>query len=672
MAEDMPTDALMLSAEEALGEGEEPTQNYQGAKDLLQFVMSDEYMHRIVHLIDIPSRASLRQWKFDQTVNKTVAEGGDHLISKVYQFLDETDVTFQFYDRDTNRVMTELAFSVFRLLLDSRPGADLSSSDLLTQMLEELDAARLEAYEHQVSEPFVAPSSGTYEGSIVVNATFTADGSEVLYCDDEDTWPEVGSPIFPASGLELPVGEHTLRFVAMKDGLQPSRVVQRNFVVVDPGAGASAQQDFVEIVLVSICAAAGVVVLAVCACTAWRVIVAFRQKRKMELEQLHRDEELVKNACRGLRSLSQPMACISASHFLKLGRLVTSELLRDSGHLMFLDSWSDAILAKRSKTIIFISHQWLDWGRPDPFNKQYDAMASAVRSIVDKLKGKGKGANLSDVWIWVDYMCVAQRNRETQKQAISSLQAYASLCDYFVIIAPTADHCSTGEVCDLDSYLSRGWCRVEVLSKVCSTGFSNIFVAASIGGSLRELCKDSFEEMLGSNVLRAFSGVFSCCSRAHVDGQRCDKEALTQAGLGLLALSLTEDEKAHESDPLTHMEQSTCTTILALADELFPEKFMYRHLNSKGVEVFERRSLFGSSVAILKSMHSAGMLKQYMLFSDSDTVSHESNEELPLDVTSFCGEVDSELPRELESKQGGSRKDDVDLEEEEESVVFSL
>jgi len=632
LAEDMPTDALILSTTEALSEGEEPTQNSEGAKDLLQFIMSDEYMHRIVHLIDIPTRSSLRQWKFDQATNKTVAEGGDHLISKVYQFLDETDVTFQFFDRDTNRVMTSLAFDVFRLLLDSRPGADLSSSDLLRQMLEDLDAARLEAYQQQVSQPYVEPPSGTYEGSIKVNATVVLDGSEVLYSDHEDTWPEAGSPIFPSSGLELPVGEHTLRFIATKDGLKQSTVVSRNFILVDPNGGASLQEDYLEIVIVSICAAVGVVVLAVCTFTVWRIIVAFRQKRRMELEQVQRDEELVKNACCGLRTLSQPMACVPAGLFLTLGRLVTCECLRDAGYLIFLDSWSDAILAKRSKTIIFFSHQWLDWGRPDPSNKQYDAMVSAVTSTVDKLKSAGKGANLSDVWIWVDYMCVAQRNREAQKLAISSLQAYASLSDYFIIIAPTANHCSTGGVCDLASYLSRGWCRVEVLSKVCSTGFSNIFVAAGNDGSLRELCQDSFEEMLGSDVLRAFSGVFSCCSRAHADGRRCDKETLTQAGLGLLALSLTEDEKANDSSPLTPRQQRTCATILALADELFPKEFIYCYVTSKGVEVSERRTLFGSSVAVLKSMHSAGLLKDGALFSVSDHVSYESHEEEPLDA----------------------------------------
>ena len=48
------------------------------------------------------------------------------------------------------------------------------------------------------------------------------------------------------------------------------------------------------------------------------------------------------------------------------------------------------------------------------------------------------------------------------KRAVDSIPAYVEAADLFVVLCPSAQHIDTHEVCDQQTWSSRGWCRVEL------------------------------------------------------------------------------------------------------------------------------------------------------------------------------------------------------------------
>ena len=55
------------------------------------------------------------------------------------------------------------------------------------------------------------------------------------------------------------------------------------------------------------------------------------------------------------------------------------------------------------------------------------------------------------------YLSIPQANKTLQLLAIESLATYASLCSYFLVLAPNAVHVDTLKQCDTRTYSRRGW-----------------------------------------------------------------------------------------------------------------------------------------------------------------------------------------------------------------------
>ena len=55
------------------------------------------------------------------------------------------------------------------------------------------------------------------------------------------------------------------------------------------------------------------------------------------------------------------------------------------------------------------------------------------------------------------YVSIPQANKTLQLLAIESLATYASLCSYFLVLAPNAVHVDTLKQCDTRTYSRRGW-----------------------------------------------------------------------------------------------------------------------------------------------------------------------------------------------------------------------
>eukprot|EP00746_Dinoflagellata_sp_MGD_P089598 gnl/MRDRNA2_/MRDRNA2_35358_c0_seq1.p1 gnl/MRDRNA2_/MRDRNA2_35358_c0~~gnl/MRDRNA2_/MRDRNA2_35358_c0_seq1.p1 ORF type:complete len:316 (-),score=35.94 gnl/MRDRNA2_/MRDRNA2_35358_c0_seq1:369-1316(-) len=215
-------------------------------------------------------------------------------------------------------------------------------------------------------------------------------------------------------------------------------------------------------------------------------------------------------------------------------------------------------------------------------------MQRAVQQIIDHLPMKqAEVLSFDEVYVWVDYCCVAQEHRGMQKLAVSSLPAYASSCDAFIVVAPDAMHRDSGKSCNLQTYNSRGWCRAEMLAKVCSSGLESFFIAQD--GNLEKVTNE-----LDLLDLHVFNGYFSCCQLGHPDGSHCDKESLVPSTLGLYSL-LLHRQKAQDSAEQLRSDH-VIKYIIESKEQFFPRTFEY---NTSG-ETTETRELFGPYVAALE------------------------------------------------------------------------
>lgn len=167
-----------------------------------------------------------------------------------------------------------------------------------------------------------------------------------------------------------------------------------------------------------------------------------------------------------------------------------------------------------------------------------------------------------------------------QMLAVSSLPVYASSADIFVIVAPPAEHQSSRR-CDLQSYNARGWCRAEMLAKICSSGLQNFFVFEESG------LEPVTEQRLPSLSMYVFEGEFSCCQQRHLKTS-CDKEALVEPVLGLYSLVLRQVRagvnKEHMKPILQHIHKNK--------ERFFPSTYRF-HKEGSAVE---ERELFGPLV----------------------------------------------------------------------------
>lgn len=236
-------------------------------------------------------------------------------------------------------------------------------------------------------------------------------------------------------------------------------------------------------------------------------------------------------------------------------RMRPHEELRDAGSLA---EWRAG-----DGHLLFFSHQWTAFDEPDPTGIQFkvirDFLADddAIRMLLCRRHsaivkyGRKRSRTLKDAQLdaqspsgpydpdrgfcWLDIWSIPQASPSDQSLAIQSIAAYVTLASLMMVVAPPCTHANTGDRCDITSWRSRGWCRLEELA-FCFKDFgakdsARIFILDEAGGGPR-----SDTTMLGgprkdpdSSVLR---GEFTCCKRGHrsANGEPlpCDKETLAR------------------------------------------------------------------------------------------------------------------------------------------------
>ena len=306
-----------------------------------------------------------------------------------------------------------------------------------------------------------------------------------------------------------------------------------------------------------------------------------KDREKEDMEQELEYQHFVADAGRLMkksRSMQFPLALIRADDFVKLGKLVSHESLRDRKLLIMLDTPRAAAKLRGQGCIIFFSHQWLSSLYPDPEGHQFSEMSSAIQALIMRVND----LTMHNIFVWVDYSSIPQCSAEQQQLAINSLPAYVSACSAFIIVAPQVLHSDVHRMCSFDSYSERFWCRLEVCCAVL-TALSHHQATKSTDGSFlvtgsfaRTVSLDmvpvSYDEeddhrqrlylagdrklkplvVMGEDglqdhfvdLLHVYGGELDCCARNHktLTGEdvSCDKHRVVQALSGLYGTMMVQ------------------------------------------------------------------------------------------------------------------------------------
>lgn len=272
----------------------------------------------------------------------------------------------------------------------------------------------------------------------------------------------------------------------------------------------------------------------VVALVCWKITRRLVALKEAERAQHRFAEEAVKRFYAGLQHVAHTMVLVSFDNFKEAGRFVQYEEARDRGILMYLDTYQDAVDFCRFNHVFFLSHQWLDATEPDPDNHHYEASVAAITDTMRRASRQNKPVDMKNIYIWVDYMSIPQKNMTLQSLAIDTIAVYAYLPEYFIIIAPCVQH-TGGHWCSPSSYLDRGWCRLEQWARMSGNGTDNMYCYTK--DKLVDVNSGGIGEDLNwlDTAICVFEGKFSRVS---------DQERLTGvvAALYLQTLLNSEDE----------------------------------------------------------------------------------------------------------------------------------
>jgi len=261
---------------------------------------------------------------------------------------------------------------------------------------------------------------------------------------------------------------------------------------------------------------------------AW-VARTFIQKRRLQRQEEERQFQMIEDAVSAMRDLRFPMVVLQMGAFMDMGSFVPHEEIRSNqgSMLAWMDTPDDIDDFAMDNFIIFLSHQWLSWTTPDPDNLQYECARAAIADCALQ-----KEWDREKVHVWLDVCSIPQKNKSQQLSAISSLPIYASSAHAFIVIAPEAVHKDLCQVCSLETYQNRAWCRAELLSHSLANGVDDMFLA----NSHNKIEPVRLGSAMMNEAIYVFEGELSCCRKSHEGLPCCDRERLMVPFLGLYGL----------------------------------------------------------------------------------------------------------------------------------------
>ena len=92
------------------------------------------------------------------------------------------------------------------------------------------------------------------------------------------------------------------------------------------------------------------------------------------------------------------------------------------------------------------------WAHAVPRHRQSGKLVAACEAPC-----KQKGVAPDQLHLCLDYLAIPQKNMSLRLCAIDSLGVFSSICENFIVIAPSTVHKDTKKICDKASYARRGW-----------------------------------------------------------------------------------------------------------------------------------------------------------------------------------------------------------------------
>lgn len=221
------------------------------------------------------------------------------------------------------------------------------------------------------------------------------------------------------------------------------------------------------------------------------------------------------------REFQFPMWVISIRCFLEMaaGPMKCHQQLLSEGKLL---QWTPGMFC------LFVSHQWLGQQHCDPDGKQMETLRGLLRSLIDGSIKVYSGLiqfiayqrvskisvdeckKIENGFLWLDWASIPQLSmrsagewpnmEEHVQQGISSIPAYADASDMMFVLCPPLQHSQTEEVCSLETWAKRGWCRLELAAASFTQHQKPLVVANSPTNSYLVSTSEPFFDAPGLGV----------------------------------------------------------------------------------------------------------------------------------------------------------------------------
>jgi len=215
-----------------------------------------------------------------------------------------------------------------------------------------------------------------------------------------------------------------------------------------------------------------------------------------------------------------PFYACPKEKIVSLRKLLKFEEAESSGLLVDMSSCS----VQESGIVLFVSHRWLQNRHPDKANIKLLGLQALLKKKIFQ----------AVTHIWIDYTCVPQDDKISQRHAIDSLAFYVAKSSKFVYL-----YMSTEDRASEIDYKSRGWCRLEVLSAAvahCSIGYKFCMEKEQLDTvDLSQMCHvedlnpiEGLFSMPGSEINRISLTVRILCARLLASGVHSHYETATR------------------------------------------------------------------------------------------------------------------------------------------------
>ena len=268
-----------------------------------------------------------------------------------------------------------------------------------------------------------------------------------------------------------------------------------------------------------------------------------------------------------------PMWVMPMSAFVELDKLLPHQLLKETGKVVQFDTsmvtvffLSHQCVVRRpqlpertplnvlgARLALHVLHRWTGFCHPDATLEQLRTMqrlflrmmagdvkdaepdfeSQAYLPNTTKVTKREWAAMVPNAYIWLDYFSVPQIGEYLQGdtsdlvRAVNSIPSYVERSSHFFACVPSTRHNDrVGVTCDFGSWLSRGWCRLEMFSLLFMR-FNSLPVIVVKGSECAPYMIAPHKTM----ARPPGKGEFTCCMRNHkmtdTDGTErgipCDK-----------------------------------------------------------------------------------------------------------------------------------------------------